>query len=113
MTLILEGGKLSSLSSMVKKTHPRYTHFNTSDQVESFVKLACAQGNYHCDVVYCKDGACTCLYFVSRPHLMKLLRRLTARRSTIGRSTSTCHPSRASRQHGKNWSLQLKQQVPS
>ncbi|CAE7242358.1 unnamed protein product [Symbiodinium necroappetens] len=54
----------TNISMVVSPRHvDSYTHFNTSDQVESFVKLACAQGNYHCDVVYCKETYCQTEYY--------------------------------------------------
>ncbi|CAE6971756.1 unnamed protein product [Symbiodinium natans] len=43
-----------------------YTHFNTTEQVESYLKLACAQGNYHCDVMYCKETYCKTDYYYQK-----------------------------------------------
>mmetsp|Transcript_56476 Transcript_56476/g.175209 ORF Transcript_56476/g.175209 Transcript_56476/m.175209 type:complete len:218 (+) Transcript_56476:618-1271(+) len=32
----------------------------------NFAKIACAMGNYHCDVVYCKETYCKDPYFIRR-----------------------------------------------
>mmetsp|Transcript_53131 Transcript_53131/g.99588 ORF Transcript_53131/g.99588 Transcript_53131/m.99588 type:complete len:238 (-) Transcript_53131:73-786(-) len=40
-----------------------YTHLNTTEQAEPYLKLACAQGNYHCDVMYCKETYCKTVYY--------------------------------------------------
>lgn len=39
------------------------TGFHTREAANSFAKLACAMGNYHCDVVYCRENYCNNKYF--------------------------------------------------
>ncbi|CAE7450579.1 scn4aa [Symbiodinium pilosum] len=45
------------------RTVDTYTHFNTTEQAVPYAKLACAQGNYHCDIVYCKETYCKTEYY--------------------------------------------------
>lgn len=47
------------------------TGFHNTITTQVFLKLACAMGNYHCDVVYCKETYCKNPYYVKKySHLL-------------------------------------------
>jgi len=47
------------------------TGFHDRKITRIFLKLACAMGNYHCDVMYCKETYCKKDYYVNKyKHLM-------------------------------------------
>jgi len=46
--------------------------FTSKKQTEPFLLMACAMGNYHCDVVYCKETYCKNEYYVNKySHFLK------------------------------------------
>lgn len=48
------------------------TGFHSREPTQAFSKLACAMGNYHCDVVYCKENYCQNEYYVKKyGHLLE------------------------------------------
>eukprot|EP00415_Alexandrium_ostenfeldii_P004556 UN4556 len=45
--------------------------FHDARGTKLFLKLACAMGNYHCDVMYCKETYCKNPYYVKKySHLL-------------------------------------------
>ena len=47
------------------------TGFKDQHLTQNFLKAACAMGNYHCDVMYCKETYCKKEYYVERyKHLL-------------------------------------------
>merc|ERR1719414_2914928 len=55
-------GSLMSLVSVLKPLHESmgspYDGFHNTEVTKVFLKAACAMGNYHCDVMYCKETYC-------------------------------------------------------
>merc|ERR1719464_1789756 len=52
-------------------THSRKNGFKDRKITRMFLKLACAMGNYHCDVMYCKETYCKKEYYVEKyKHLL-------------------------------------------
>lgn len=49
---------LDGVSSILTGGASASTGFHTKSLAESFGKLACAMGNWHCDNVYCKETYC-------------------------------------------------------
>jgi len=51
---------------------PNASGFANLAQTRPFVLAACAMGNYHCDIVYCKETYCKSPYYVGKyGHLLK------------------------------------------
>eukprot|EP00413_Alexandrium_margalefii_P011417 CAMPEP_0204546616 /NCGR_PEP_ID=MMETSP0661-20131031/22160_1 /ASSEMBLY_ACC=CAM_ASM_000606 /TAXON_ID=109239 /ORGANISM="Alexandrium margalefi, Strain AMGDE01CS-322" /LENGTH=271 /DNA_ID=CAMNT_0051553451 /DNA_START=62 /DNA_END=877 /DNA_ORIENTATION=+ len=48
------------------KAADKTTGFHDPKITAFFLKMACAMGNYHCDVVYCKETYCKDPYFVRK-----------------------------------------------
>lgn len=40
--------------------------FKDGNLTRLFLKLACAMGNYHCDVIYCKETYCKQPYYINK-----------------------------------------------
>lgn len=51
---------------VVKDMEIHKDHFSDRESASYYVKLACAMGNFHCDVVYCKETYCTMPEYIER-----------------------------------------------
>jgi len=58
--------KLLEFPKMDEKSGSKTTGFHDPKVTEVFLKLACAMGNYHCDVMYCKETYCKNPYYVRK-----------------------------------------------
>lgn len=55
----------------LKSTMDPRTGFHHPVLTKNFLRLACAMGNYHCDVIYCRDTYCKLPYYINKySHLL-------------------------------------------
>uniref|UniRef100_A0A7S2NHG0 Uncharacterized protein n=1 Tax=Alexandrium andersonii TaxID=327968 RepID=A0A7S2NHG0_9DINO len=55
-----------SITGLMEMKMSRVNGFGDPNMTNAFGRLACAMGNYHCDVVYCKETYCKDPYFIRR-----------------------------------------------
>eukprot|EP00413_Alexandrium_margalefii_P022446 CAMPEP_0204564126 /NCGR_PEP_ID=MMETSP0661-20131031/34707_1 /ASSEMBLY_ACC=CAM_ASM_000606 /TAXON_ID=109239 /ORGANISM="Alexandrium margalefi, Strain AMGDE01CS-322" /LENGTH=305 /DNA_ID=CAMNT_0051571747 /DNA_START=67 /DNA_END=981 /DNA_ORIENTATION=+ len=65
-TPLEEPRALLSLALFGKYAASATTGFHDCKLTRVFLKMACAMGNYHCDVMYCKETYCKNEYYVSK-----------------------------------------------